>query len=56
MTIVLNKNAGKEEVNKLLNTLKNAKKKGFNARKYSGILNFKTDPVKIQRELRNEWR
>jgi len=29
--------------------------KGFNAKKFNGILKLKADALKIQRKYRNEW-
>lgn len=56
MTIVLNKNVSQEEILKIVSRLRNAKRKGFNAKKYSGILKLSKDPLSIQKKLRNEWR
>jgi hypothetical protein len=56
MTIILKKNASGADIDNVIRALKNSGKKGFNAKKYSGILKLKTDPIKTQRALRNEWR
>jgi len=47
-----------EEIDALLKKvgLGPAKGKGFDAKKYSGTVKFKGNPVKIQRKLRDEWK
>lgn len=65
MVIVIKKTAKKKEIEKLLNLLtttgnkklpKTQKPKLFNAWKYNGILKLKEDPLKIQKQMRNEWK
>jgi len=56
MVVVLKKGAGKKEIEALEKIL--YKKKisgGFNAKKYNGILPLKEDPLRIQKNLRDEW-
>ena len=56
MVSVLKKGATKkdmEAVNKKLSRVQPKKK--LDARKYSGILHLKGDPLEMQKKLRNEW-
>lgn len=56
MNLILKKGASKEEIKaieeKLL--LLTGKKK-MEAKKYSGTIQLKEDPLVIQKKLRNEW-
>lgn len=55
MVIVIKSGSSKEEIEKALKKLDKNAKKGFNAQKFSGILNLEEDPLKIQKKLRDEW-
>lgn len=57
MVLIINKNSKKEDFDKFLKDRKLKSKKGFDAKKYSGVIkSFKDlDPNKIQEKLRNEW-
>ncbi|GEM56257.1 hypothetical protein [Flavobacterium branchiophilum] len=57
MVLIINKNSKKEDFDKFLKDRQNKSKKGFDAKKYSGVIStFKDiDPNKIQEQLRNEW-
>lgn len=52
--IVLKKN---ESISKQKEKLKRAgkKNKGLDAKKYSGILSVKEDPIEYQKRVRKEW-
>ena len=56
MILVLKRGATKKEIealNKKLGFIKSGK--GLDAKKYSGVIKLKEDPLAIQRKLRNEW-
>ena len=57
MVLIIDKNTKKEEVDKFLTDRKEKSTKGFDAKKYCGVIkSFKNlDPNKIQEQLRNEW-
>ncbi len=56
MVLVLKKGASKEEMEAIEKKLYSKKHvKGFNAKKYNGILKLKEDPLAIQKRLRDEW-
>ena len=55
MVLVLKKGASKKEIESVMKKLRSQKKKGFNARKYNGVLKLKEDPLTIQKRLRGEW-
>jgi hypothetical protein len=56
MTIVIKKNVGKKEFEKILNSFQNNKdKKGVDTAKHCGSIHLTTDSLLIQKELRNEW-
>jgi hypothetical protein len=46
-----------ESIKELKAKLKNAQKNmmGIDAKKYSGVIKLKEDPVKYQKKMRNEW-
>ena len=56
MVSVLKKGATKkdmEAINKKLNRVQPRKR--LDAKKYSGLIHLKGDPLEIQKKLRNEW-
>jgi len=55
MVTVLRKGKPISELRKKIEQLKSLKSKGFKSSKYSGILKRKIDPLKVQKELRDEW-
>ena len=57
MVLIINKKKKKEDFDKFLNERKNQNRKGFDAKKYCGVIKSfeKSDPNKIQEQLRNEW-
>jgi hypothetical protein len=55
MLVIIKKGTPVKEILDKINNLLTSKKKGFNAEKYLGILKPERDPIKFQRELRNEW-
>ncbi len=56
MVLVLKKGASKKEIDAIEKKLyKKKPSKGFNAKKYNGILKLKEDPLAIQKRLRDEW-
>ena len=53
MVLILKKGASKKDIQtieKKLNT-----KKGTDTLRYCGVIKLKTDALKIQKDLRNEW-
>lgn len=55
MVTVLRKGKPINELRKKNEQLKKLKSKGFQSSKYSGILKRKIDPLKVQKEYRDEW-
>jgi len=55
MVTTLKYGSQKGSLSRLLARMSKKSGKGINVRKYSGILKLKEDPMKIQKELRNEW-
>lgn len=55
MVIVIEKGASKKTVKELLRRPVKTTGRGFDAKKYSGKLKLKFDPVEMQRSLRDEW-
>ena len=53
MVTVIKKGSSKSAIGQLLQKLKI--KKGFNAKKYCGVIKLKSNPLTIQKKLRNEW-
>jgi hypothetical protein len=53
MVTVIKKGSSKSSILRLLNKIQS--KRGVNVKKYCGVLKLKTDPLTIQRSLRNEW-
>lgn len=52
--IVLKKEESLEEQKRKLHALQK-KSKGLDAKRYSGIINLKEDPLKYQKRIRKEW-
>ncbi len=56
MVLVLKEGATTKEIKEIEEKLYNEKTtKGFNAKKYNGVLSLKEDALSIQKKLRNEW-
>jgi hypothetical protein len=56
MVLVLKKGASKKEIEAIETKLYNEKSpRGFNAKKYNGVLSLKEDPLDLQLKLRDEW-
>jgi len=55
MVTTLKYGSQKGSLSRLLTRMSKKSGKGINVRKYSGILKLKEDPMKNQKELRNEW-
>lgn len=55
MITVIKKGARKEDIKKMLQKIELIPKKGFDARKFCGILKTEEDPVDTQKRLRDEW-
>ncbi len=56
MVHILKAGASKKEIEEIEKKLyKGTGKSGFNAKKYNGTIKLKNDPLKIQKQLRNEW-
>lgn len=57
MVLIINKKSKKEDFDKFLNDRKNQNRKGFDSKRYCGVIKSfeKLDANKIQEELRNEW-
>jgi hypothetical protein len=55
MVLVLKKNSSKKEINILTKKLVSQTTKGFDAKKFNGVIGLKEDALEIQKKLRNEW-
>ncbi len=56
MVLVLKKGAGKKEIEAIEKKIFKKKIiKGFDAKKYNGVLKLKEEPLLIQKKLRDEW-
>jgi len=53
MIIIVKKSSSKEEIEKLLASMKTTK--WLDSSKYSGKIKLSEDPVSIQKRLRDEW-
>lgn len=54
--MTIKQGATKKSIRTILDSLtKESKSKGIDAYKYVGKISLEKDPLKIQRELRNEW-
>jgi hypothetical protein len=57
MVMTIKQGATKKSIKNLLNSLaKDLKPKGVNVYEYVGKISLKNDALKIQRELRDEWK
>ena len=54
MVIIIKKNSTKDAIMSLLSKLRS--KKGFNAKKHCGVIKLKSDPLTIQKKMRDEWK
>ena len=55
MTLVLKKGATATEMAELNKKLQTRPAKTLNAKQFCGVLKLKEDPLKIQKQLRDEW-
>lgn len=56
MVLILKEGASKKEIEAIEKKLSQEKTiRGFNAKKYNGILSLNEDPLDIQLKLRDEW-
>ena len=56
MVFVIKKGASKKEIEAVEKKLfKGARRGGFDAKKFNGILKIKGDALEIQKKLRDEW-
>jgi hypothetical protein len=53
MATIVRKKSGKKSVKKAFD--KAVSSKGVDTRKYCGIISLKTNPLVIQKQLRDEW-
>ncbi len=53
MILILKKGASKEEMEKIHAKLHYVN--GVNTKKYCGTIKLKTDPLAIQKQMRDEW-
>lgn len=53
MTTIIRKNLSKADIQELLKKVVPVKR--FNAFKYCGVIKLTIDPLKFQRQLRDEW-
>lgn len=55
MVVIIKKSTSKKRLKALLKKAKPAKRKGLDAKKFSGKLKLKEDPLAVQKRLRAEW-
>lgn len=55
MVTVIKKGDSRDNIRKALEKINENPNKGFDAKKYSGILKLDEDSLVIQRRMRNEW-
>lgn len=56
MVLTLTEGASKKEIETIeMQLAKESKKRGFNAKKYNGVMSLSEDPLEIQQKLRDEW-
>ncbi|MGZ3754951.1 MAG: hypothetical protein ACXVAY_18755 [Mucilaginibacter sp.] len=56
MVLVLKEGASKKDIAAIEKELSKGKaSRGFDAKKYNGVLSLKENPLDIQRKLRDEW-
>jgi hypothetical protein len=53
MVLVLKKGASKKEMDDI--SAKLGVSPGVNTKKYCGVIKLKTDPLAIQKQMRDEW-
>ncbi|MEM8900842.1 MAG: hypothetical protein AAGC85_22200 [Bacteroidota bacterium] len=53
MTIVIKKGSSPKEISEKLKKIPN--RRVFDAKKYCGVVNLKSDPLAFQKEIRNDW-
>jgi hypothetical protein len=56
MVFVIDKKTKKEDFEKFLLDRQKTHKKGFDAKKYCGVIKLKESPMTIQNRLRDEWK
>ena len=56
MVTVIKKDSSKESMNQVLKKLYQKENKGFNAKRFCGVIQFKEDTLQIQKRLRGEWK
>jgi hypothetical protein len=55
MVVIVKRNTPRKSLKALLRKARPKKAKGFDAKRFNGVLKLKGDPVKVQRALRDEW-
>ena len=55
MTTILKSGQPLEELLKKLEAASSSKKKGVDAKKYSGVLKTEIDPLAYQKQMRDQW-
>ena len=55
MVTVVKKGSDKESFDQALKDLNQKENKGFNAKRFCGVIKFKEDAQHIQKRLRDEW-
>lgn len=55
MAQVIKKGSDPSRIREVLNKLRKKEGKGFEAKKFCGVLMLDQDPMKIQKKLRDEW-
>ena len=53
MVVVIKQGSSKKVISEALKKLRN--KRGFDAKKYLGIIKLKEDPLSIKKKMRDEW-
>jgi hypothetical protein len=57
MTVIIEKNVGKKEFEKILLSFREKKTaKGVDTSKHCGVIKLDKDPLVIQKEMRDEWK
>lgn len=55
MATVIKKGDSKIVIHQALQKVQETVRKGFDAKKFNGILKFEEDPLETQRRMRDEW-
>lgn len=56
MVAILKKGASKSNIKKIMESLKEKRTiSGLDAHKFCGTISLKTDALKLQKEIRDEW-